>query len=68
MARKIRIDQNLENADWTKQSWDLLGINSKEELIEYLNQTGMSLIEFKKLPIYQLNKHKIDWLGKGGVM
>lgn len=62
MATKVRLDQNLNNADWTKQSWDLLGVNTKQELKEYLKESGMTMAEFKKLPVYKLNKDKFEAL------
>lgn len=56
------IDAELHNADWTKKTWDLLGIDSKKELLEHLKESGLSLTQFKKLPVYQFNKDKIKFL------
>lgn len=62
MKMAINIDEHLHNADWTKSTWDLLDVNSKKALTEYLKKSGMTLAHFKKLPIYQFNKNKIPWL------
>ena len=58
----INIDKNLLNADWTKQTWDLLDISSKEDLLEYLERKNISVEHFKELPIYKFNNEKIEWL------
>jgi hypothetical protein len=49
---KMNLDADLSNADWTKQSWDLPRYGSKK-FEEYLKQSGMTLEEFQKLPVYQ---------------
>jgi len=49
------LDSDLENADWTKQSWDLPKIGSPE-FEAFLEDMGMSLEEFKKLPAYKGKK------------
>lgn len=47
----IEIDADLENSNWTKQSYDLpIG----KELEEFLKLQGMTMAEFKKLPAYYL--------------
>jgi len=50
----INIDENLENADWSKRSWDLPEYKSEEfyRLLKFMN---MSLEQFKKLPVYKWN-------------
>lgn len=53
------IDADLENADWTKQTWDLPKYKSKE-FMDWLRFSGMTLTQFKKLPVYQLNKDKLE--------
>jgi len=53
-AKVLNIDAILENADWTKQSWDLPKYKSKE-FYDWLKFSGMTLIQFKKLPVYKLN-------------
>ena len=58
----INVDANLRNADWTKRTWDLLDVNSKEDLLRYLKGKGMTMNDFKKLPVYQFNKDKLDFL------
>lgn len=49
----INVDADPRNADWPKRTWDL-DIHSIEELLEYLDDRGMSVTDFKKLPVYQL--------------
>ncbi len=58
----INIDAQLHNADWTKRTWDLLDITTKEELLTYLERKGMTIKDFKKLPVYKFNKDKLDFL------
>ena len=47
----IDIDAEPHNKDWTKQSWDLPKFMSPE-FMSWLATTGMSLEDFKKLPVY----------------
>lgn len=47
--RKIYIDADLDNADWTKRTWDL-PYKSEEELKEDL---GDEYENFTKLPVYR---------------
>ena len=54
MAEILNIDAILDNADWTKQSWDLPEYKSKE-FMDWLKFSGMTLAQFKKLPVYKLN-------------
>jgi hypothetical protein len=58
----FNIDADIRNADWTKRSWDLVGIDSVEKLKDYLNAAGMSVEQFKKLPIYLFNVDTLSWL------
>lgn len=53
-AEVLNIDAILENADWTKQSWDLPKYKSKE-FYDWLKFSGMTIEQFKKLPVYKLN-------------
>ncbi len=48
----INIDKNIEDADWTKRSWDLPKFGSKE-FNEFLEFSGQTLESFKKLPVYK---------------
>ncbi len=48
----INVDQDLHNADWTKQSWDLPPYKSKK-FNDYLKTSGMTLDSFKRLPVYR---------------
>lgn len=58
----FNIDANSRNADWTKRTWDLLDIDSKEKLLRHLASTGMTVEQFKKLPVYKFNKDKLHFL------
>jgi len=55
-------DALLENADWTKRTWDIHGFNSAEEFRKYLEKTGSSVEKFKKLPAYKATINRPDWL------
>ena len=48
----IRADAELENADWTKRTWDLPPYRS-DEFMAYLKATGRTLKAFKKTPVYR---------------
>lgn len=55
MVESIKIDEDIENSDWTKQSYDLpVG----EELEELLLVLGVTETQFKKLPAYYLSRKK----------
>ncbi len=58
----INIDAGSHNADWTKRTWDLLDIDSKEKLLRHLERAGMTVEQFKSLPVYKFNKDKLDFL------
>ncbi|MBW1643546.1 MAG: hypothetical protein JRJ76_11965 [Deltaproteobacteria bacterium] len=49
----IKIDADLLNSDWTKQSYDL---PTGKELEEFLKLNDMTMDDFKKLPAYYLPK------------
>ena len=51
----IKIDADLENSDWTKQSND--GLTGKN-LEAFLKLNNMTMDDFKKLPAYYLPKRK----------
>lgn len=52
----IQIDADLENSDWTKQSYDLpMG----KELDDLLKIMGITMTEFKKLPAYYLPRQRV---------
>lgn len=64
---RIKLDGNLSNADWTKTHWGLPPYKSKE-FMEWLEATGSSLGEFRKLPVYEhaVEQGKIvddEWVG-----
>jgi hypothetical protein len=48
----LYIDENPEDADWTKKSWDLPPYGS-DEFFNHLKFSGMTLEAFKKLPVYK---------------
>lgn len=50
----LNIDADLNNADWTKMSWDLPKYKSKE-FMDFLKSSGITLEQFKKLPVYKYN-------------
>ena len=52
MSKIINLDADLNNADWTKRSWDLPPWGSKE-FDEFLKFSGQTLEQFKKLPVYK---------------
>jgi len=54
IKKALNIDAILENADWTKRSWDLPKYKS-EEFYSWLKFSGMTLEQFKKLPVYKWN-------------
>ena len=56
-------DAMTENADWTKQTWDL-PVHSVEELRAYLEARDITVEHFKTLPVYTLNVEKpgLGWL------
>jgi len=64
MSKIINIDSDLDNADWTKRTWDLLDIDTVEKLREHLKATGRTVEQFKQLPVYRYNVDKIEWLKK----
>ena len=47
----LDIDRELDNADWTKQAWDLPPYRS-DEFMAMLEASGTTLAEFRKLPVY----------------
>jgi hypothetical protein len=52
----IKIDADLENSDWVKQTYDLpVG----KELDRFLERMGMTMAAFKKLPAYYLPKERL---------
>lgn len=57
---RLPVDEG-DNADWTKQSWDL-PYQTVEELRGFLQRTGMTVEEFRQLPIYRYNVSKMPWL------
>lgn len=48
---EISIDANLENADWTKQSWDLPEYKSPAFMQIIGGEEGLE--KFRNLPIYR---------------
>ena len=63
----FNIDAQPHNADWTKHNWRLPPYKS-EKFMDYLERTGMTLEEFRQLPIYKfaVENGKIvddEWVG-----
>lgn len=58
----MNIDANPDNRDWTKRTWDLLGIKNLKDLRRYIAGAGMTVKQFKKLPVYRFNVDKMPWL------
>lgn len=65
MAKRpvLDIDADLTNADWPKQSWDL-PVSTVGELRRHLKAQGITIAQFKRLPVYRLNVSKLAWLRK----
>lgn len=66
----INIDADPMNADWTKRTWDLPPYKS-EEFMRFLQSSGSTLEDFRKLPIYVFAVEKgvivnDEWVGKVG--
>ena len=59
-APVICIDADIENADWTKKTWDLP--TDKAEFLAYLKASGTTVENFKQLPVYRWNLDKVPWL------
>jgi hypothetical protein len=62
--KHLVVDSDLENADWTKQSWDLPPYKSEE-----FNEVVPDLAGFKKTPVYAAAVKKglivnDQWVGK----
>jgi hypothetical protein len=60
----VNFDADLQNADWTKQTPDLL--MTGPELRAFLKASGSTVAAFKRLPVYQLNRAHFDRLLAGG--
>lgn len=50
----INIDAEPENRDWAKRTWDL-DIDNVTDLRAFLDEIGMSVRDFKRLPVYRWN-------------
>jgi hypothetical protein len=46
------LDEDLENADWTKMTWDLPEYGSVK-FNQFFESSGMTLTKFKELPVYK---------------
>jgi hypothetical protein len=62
----INIDEDPFNADWAKRTWNLPYKNADDlpVLREFIASIGMSVAEFKALPVYVWNVGKpgMEWL------
>jgi len=68
----LNIDARLDNADWCKHAWDLPAYKS-ESFMSLLESCGVSLEDFKKLPVYRhaVAKELIvrdEWKGGAGIV
>lgn len=66
----INIDSDPMNADWPKRTWDLPPYKS-EEFMRFLQSSGTTLEEFRKLPVYVFAVQRgviVDgeWVGNAG--
>lgn len=50
--KEVKMDFNVESADWIKQSWPFAPYRSKE-FMEMLKRLGVTLKHFKSLPVYK---------------
>lgn len=50
--KEVKMDFNVESADWIKQSWPFAPYRS-ERFMEMLKRLEVSLESFKALPIYK---------------
>jgi hypothetical protein len=59
----INIDEDPFNADWAKRTWDLPYDNA-EDLRAFIESIGMTVEQFKELPIYvwHVNDPDKEWL------
>ena len=64
MSDRPRIVEDAWNADWTKQSWDLpfQGPDDLQNLRDFIRSSGMTVEQFKRLPVYRLNVDKMSWV------
>lgn len=60
-----------DNADWTKQTLDLLvldgvegmrRVRSRDDMRDYLRMSGTTVEEFKRLPAYRVALRRQPWL------
>jgi len=60
----INVDELDHNADWTKQTWDLNGVENADDLRRFLLSVGSTVEHFVTLPIYALNVEALPWLAQ----
>lgn len=58
----ISPDKIVANADWSKRYTWSIPADTPEELYRYLAQRGMSVAQFRALPVFQVNRYLIPWL------
>jgi len=58
----INADEDIENADWVKKSWDFPENMTVDQLKAFIRSCGSTIEEFKKLPVYKWNKDKVKIL------
>lgn len=60
----LNLDWNLPSADWMRSgTWDIPA-HDEASLNAFLIARGMTGRQFKRLPVYKANQHKIHWLGR----
>jgi hypothetical protein len=61
---RISIDANIDNADWTKQTWDFPFMRSVDDLRRWLHESGRTVEGFKQMPVYKhaIRKGYPPWL------
>lgn len=58
------LDADLGNADWTKGSWEgrFDGIDTLDDLLQFIDSQGLTVEQFKELPVYRENVDRIGLL------
>lgn len=59
----LNLDDDDDNANWTKRSWDL-DVYNVDDLRALLDRMGVSVADFKRKLVYRANVDKLPWLKK----
>lgn len=62
----INIDADIANADWTKKTWDLP--TNELDFRIWFSKSGMTVEQFRALPVYKDNKDKYPFLKRLGIV